>query len=191
MARIYKGTEPISFLDRVELILKPDYKPEDQQIMVEENTDGNGDMFTMKRIIKPFEESAYLLYRFDQQPGSDLFPFPYFNLRDKNGTGLGVAKACDYVLFAEKDDEKFIVLIELKKGKEDPIPQLEQMKYFVEFIQNRANRAGIELDANIRMVGISDEIHRHGTRYRDLSYDENDFAQLYHCEYIWLKDVLK
>ena len=193
MGNLYKPTAPVSFLQRIELILKSAYKAEEQNELNEVNTDAEGVPFEMKRIIKAQEGMPYLLYRFDRKTDDSLFPVPYFRLKDEEGNRTGMAKTCDYVLFAEFGDENYIVLIELKKGKEDPTPQLTQMRYFVEFIQKRAHYAGIEIDnAKVRMVGITDGVAKERTKMsrNAISY-ENDFAQLYDGDYVWLKDLLK
>lgn len=191
MTKLYKGTPPAGFLERVELILQDTYKAPDQTKVEETNTDGEGREFTMIRSFKTNKNYKYLLYRFDFKPGDANYPFPYFNRKDANGIKLGVAKVCDYALFVERDEQAYIILLELKKGKDDPKPQLQQMRYFVEFIQQRAKYAGIEIDAQIRMVGISDEVMKEYTRMGPKIKYENDFAQLYNGQFLLLSELAK
>lgn len=191
MAKLYKGTPPQGFLERVELILKDSYKAPDQTKVEETNNDSEGREFTMIRSFKTNDNYKYLLYRFDIKPGDPNFPFPYFNLKDANDIKLGVAKVCDYALFVERDEHAYIILLELKKGKDDPKPQLQQMRYFVEFIQQRAKFAGIEIDAQIRMVGISDEVMKEFTKMGPKIKYEDDFAQLYNGQFLLLSELAK
>lgn len=193
---IYKGTPPNGFLDRIKLILKDDYLADNQNLLIEENTDNTGLAFTMERIIhNNNDNTSYLLYRFDREPSNSLFPFPYFKLTDEMGKRLGVAKTCDYVMFVEKkEDKNYILLFELKLGKDDPKPQLEQMKYFVEFIQNRAARAGIDITADIRKIGITNLAEKQGTRAGGQNvgaYDADGFLQLCNDKFLFLKGLLK
>lgn len=191
MAKLYRGTPPVGFLDRVELILKEAYKAPDQTKVEETNEDGEGNPFTMVRSFRLNKGCRYLLYRFDIEPGDSQFPFPYFNLKDATGIKLGVSKVCDYVLFVERNDQNYIILLELKKGKDDPKPQLQQMRYFVEFIQQRAKFAGIEIDAQIRMIGISDEIMKEYTKMGARVVYEDNFAQLYNGQFLLLSELAK
>lgn len=191
MAKLYKGTPPQGFLERVELILKDAYRAPDQTKVEETNTDREGREFTMIRSFKANRNYKYLLYRFDFKPGDPNYPFPYFNREDANGKKIGVAKVCDYALFVERDKQSYIILLELKRGKEDPKPQLQQMRYFVEFIQQRAKFAGIEIDAQVRMVGISDVVMKEYTRMGSKIKYEDDFAQLYTGEFLLLSELAK
>ncbi|MBQ0019134.1 MAG: hypothetical protein KBT39_01255 [Bacteroidales bacterium] len=192
MGRLYKPAPPVSFLERIELILNPQYKADEQTVLKEVNLDTDNVPFEMKRIIKCDARSRYVLYKFDCEPKDDLYPFPYFNLKDANGIGLGVAKVCDYVMFVERDEESFILLIELKKGMESPIHQLEQMQFFVKFIQVRAEYAGINIDAQIRKIGITEQVSKDLTKMgNNVCYDENGFVQLYGGVYFWLRDLVK
>lgn len=191
MTKLYKGTPPSSFLERVKLILNDAYKASDQTKIEETNNDIEGKAFSMSRSFKTNKNSHYLLYRFDFAPGDKQYPFPYFNLTDTNGLGLGVAKVCDYALFVENEDQTYIILLELKKGKDDPRPQLQQMRFFIEFIQQRAKFSGIDIDAEIRMVGISNEIPKDYTKMGPRVYYENNFAQLYDGLYLVLSELAK
>lgn len=191
MAKLYKPTPPTSFLERIALILRKEYMAEEQGRIVEKNTDTDGSEFVMVRDFRQCDDCKYLLYRFDMRPGELLFPFPYFSLKDADGNGLGVAKSCDYVMFAERGGEAYIILIELKLGKDDPKPQLDQMRFFIEFIQKRAARAGIDINAKVRMLGVSDVVMKMSTKMGNKVIYENDFAQLYDGTFIRLSELVK
>lgn len=191
MAKLYRATPPVGFLDRIELILKENYKAQDQSLVFETNTDTVGKSFTMMRTFKDMYKYRYLLYRFDFKPGNPQFPYPYLNIYDKNKLKLGVAKTCDYVMFVETENGPYIILIELKMGKEDSKPQLDQMRYFVEFIQQRAKYAGINIDANIRQLGISDVVMKNKTLMGPKVKYEDGFAQLYDGQYLLISELVK
>lgn len=74
----------------------------------------------------------FILYKYDKKLKKEykggLFPF-FAKIK-------GVCCICDYILFAEFNNKLFVLIIELKKGKESTLPQLKAAKNFVDYIIN-------------------------------------------------------
>jgi hypothetical protein len=75
---------------------------------VEENTDDDQNQFKMERPVIVKNSIAHVIYRFDSDK-EILFPYlkPIYPLR----------RVCDYIIFADDGTDKFVFLIEMKKGQ--------------------------------------------------------------------------
>ena len=100
----------------------------------------------------------------------DLFPF--FVKK------TGVHSMCDYILFCEYDSKLFILLIELKRGHDEVMTQLNAGKCFAQFIISTFNRIeNYQLKPEIRLISIRNiHIVKKGPiQCKDVRYDKNNF----------------
>lgn len=126
----------------------------------------------------------FLLYKYDKELKKEyrggLFPFFAKN--------RGVCSVCDYILFAEVGKKLFILIIELKKGNEQTLPQLKAACCFVNYIMgtiNRVNRTSIEPE--IRLISIHEyNVVKKSTREKGINYDSDC-----HCQFKQRKFQIK
>lgn len=100
------------------------------------------------------ENKRFLSFSFDKQPlPRNDFPkglFPFFN----RGTGK-VTSFCDYIIFTEKAGSLYILLIELKTGKDNVTKQLEAGRCFAEYVISTLNRVyNLNVTPEIRKISI-------------------------------------
>ncbi len=100
------------------------------------------------------DNQKFLSFSFDKQPlPKNDFPkgiFPFFN----RGTGK-VTSFCDYIIFTEKAGNLYILLIELKAGKDNVNKQLEAGRCFSEYIISTLNRVyNLNISPQIRKISI-------------------------------------
>lgn len=133
-----------------------------------------------------------LICRLDQGSNLRIDLFPY--IRDKSHMGLrSMKRICDYAIFVDKDEKLFILLFELKKGKESPTEQLEVTVPLIEFIFKRAKilKHLDNISYEVRKIGITDEVGKPTTAYRgEVVYDDNQFTKLYKSKRIDLRRFL-
>jgi hypothetical protein len=118
--------------------------------------------------------SKILIYKFDKQLNKDfkggLFPFLAKN--------KGVCSICDYIIFVEKNNNFYALIIELKKGKSSPKPQLIAAECFVNYIiatMNRVNK--INSNIIIRKIGIHESRRKWNTKMKEVEFDENNYYE--------------
>lgn len=115
-----------------------------------------------------------VLYKFDKKLGKDykggLFPFFAKN--------KGVCKNCDYIIFAERKSKLTVLVIELKKGKQQTFPQLKAAECFVKYIIDTLNRINdMNLEVEIRKVSIHEiKLKKRSTKPKEIFFDD-----LNHC----------
>lgn len=124
-------------------ILAPWLKPEKQDILIEktERTDH------IAKVITGNKKIFYTLYRYDQKEQKEKF-LPFFNNTHDGEYGEAVfhtpedlLRFCDYILLAEKNSVLYVLLLELKSGKNgDAHKQLDATEVFMEFVKNTAKR---------------------------------------------------
>ncbi len=134
-----------------------------------------------------------LICRLDQEGGSNYTdPFPYLKGDSVNHGLRGMKRVSDYVMFVDKDDVLFVLLIELKKGKASPREQLDVTEPLIDFIFNRAkilNHLG-DINYEVRKIGITDEVGKRTTSDKgEIIYDDK-FVKLYKNRYIYLRKLL-
>ncbi len=85
--------------------------------------------------------ARWTLYRYDQENDPNSF-FPFFNNTSGERTSpKDLLKFCDYIVFVEKNDRLFILLVEMKSGETgDARKQLEASETFIHFILKTAER---------------------------------------------------
>lgn len=105
----------------------------------------------------------YLIYTLDK----DYFKaFPYFKEVEH------LNSVCDYIIFTEKNEIPYIILIELK-GKNSPLKQLTAGEHFCDFIMKRINVAHKRnFKPIVRKVGVMKKA-RGSTNIGDVKYNEN------------------
>lgn len=115
----------------------------------EKDKDNSGKYFTMKREIKSHKGIEYLLFRLDP---NNTKPFPYFKQE------IGLSKICDYIMFVQKNNSLYIILIELKLGSESATKQLLSSEEFAKFVIKSGERVGFKFteDLHFRKVKISE-----------------------------------
>lgn len=113
----------------------------------------------------------YLIYKYDKKLGKEFKGglFPFFA---KNS---GVCKVSDYVVFAERNKTLYCLVIELKRGKSQTLPQLKAAKEFVQYIISTVNRVkGKSYNPVIRLVSIHElKIRKKKTLARTVDYDQD------------------
>ena len=134
-----------------------------------------------------------LICRLDQDDNlkiGDLFPY----LRgDGKEHGLkGMKRISDYAIFIDKGTELFVLLFELKKGKESPRKQLEVTEPWIDFIFRRAKKLGYidNITYIVRKIGITDIVDKRKTNdHLNVVYNEG-YVKLYGNRHIYLQHLL-
>lgn len=116
------------------------------------------------------EGCQFILYKFDKQLGKEykggLFPFFAKN--------KGVCKISDYILFAERENTLYVLVIEMKRGDEQTLPQLKAALAFAKYIIETVNRVkGTHYKPEIRLISIHDyKIRKKKTKENGVKYDK-------------------
>ena len=117
----------------------------------------------------------FLLYKFDKTMKKEykggLFPFFAKNAK--------VCSICDYILFSEFNGKLFVLILELKKGKNKTRPQLEAAKCFVNYIISTLNRVNnMSISPEIRLISIHEyKIKKKPVGDRGVVYDKEGYYQ--------------
>lgn len=129
----------------------------------------------------------FLSFSFDKQLPVKDFPkglFPFFNRGHAKVTSF-----CDYVIFSEKAGKLYILLIELKKGKENVTKQLNAGKCFAEYIISTLNRVyNTDIQPIYRQISIRDRHIKPKQKQKEVKY-ENEFCTFCDSKF-WLKKYL-
>ena len=124
------------------------------------------------------ENQKFLSFKIDKKLDKKEFPrgvFPFFNNKQAR-----VCSFCDYIIFSELKGTLFVLLIELKKGRDKVTEQLEAGKYFVEFVISTVNRVHKQnISAEIRKISIREYKMRTKPKpkqkQKPIKYNENFF----------------
>lgn len=115
------------------------------------------------------------LYRIDPNNGD---PFPFFRNKE-NGGPKGLKDICDYIMLVDYHDKLFILLIELKRQKDNHAKeQLEATKVFIDYIVASAIRVQMPIDNNCiiyRKIQLNKIIPKQRTQIGNPEYDENGY----------------
>ena len=116
--------------------------------------------------------------------GNVLFPFL--------NQGKKMQSMCDYILFCSNNNKLYILLIELKKGKEQVTNQLEAGKNLSQFIISTLNRVNsLKINPQIRLISIRNKnIIRKGKTNCEVKYDKNSFCTFEGNKFV-IKEFLK
>lgn len=128
---------------------------------------------------------AFSSYSFDKiKNGNVLFPFL--------NQGKKMQSMCDYILFCSNNNKLYILLIELKKGKEQVTNQLEAGKNLSQFIISTLNRVNnLKINPQIRLISIRNKnIIRKGKTNCEVKYDKNSFCTFEGNKFV-IKEFLK
>ena len=157
-----------NYLSKIDSLLADDYKAS-LGLLVEEQIG-----MTLK--INNYGRS-YLLYSFDKvvkrkKENKAIELQPYFKSIE------GVKSMCDYFLFCYDKGKLFVLLIELKRGKEQVMCQLNAGNLFATYLINTLNRVEkMNLIPIIRKISIRDyRIVRIGTSMKPVVYDADSFC---------------
>ena len=146
-------------LEMISNILDDFFKNNNTKVLEEKQAGMSVDLINEKQI--------FLSFSMDRTLSEKDFPkglFPFFN------RGLpGVCLFCDYSTL-------FVLLIELKKGKDNVTKQLEAGKCFVEFIISTVNRVyKQDISPEIRKISIREYKKKPKQKQKSIKYDENNF----------------
>lgn len=174
-----------NILQHVENLLSADYANKKNKDYLLEKEAG------MNVPIEP-DALTYLSYTFDRKYTREEDPkakglFPFFQ---KN---KGVHIMCDYMLFSFYDNKLFILLVELKHGKDNTREQLNAGICFAKFIIHTLNRVEkLNLVPEIRQITIRNKhiIKKRTTRINDVEYDKDNFCTFEGGKF-YLKEFLK
>jgi len=129
----------------------------------------------------------FLSFSFDKTLPKNDFPkglFPFFNRGEPK-----VCSFCDYVIFTEYNGKLFILLIELKKGKDNVMKQLNAAQCFSEYLISTINRVyGTSLKPEIRKISIRERHIKPKQKQKDIEYIEN--FHTFENSKFWLKKYL-
>lgn len=117
---------------------------------------------------------SFLSYSYDKEVSGqkkvNLLPF----LEKKKS----VHSMCDYILFCQNHEKLFVLLIELKKGKQEVMTQLNAGKCFVEYVIATLNRVeGSTIKPEIRKIAIRNNniVKKGASRQREVVYNDEYF----------------
>ena len=85
---------------------------------------------------------------------------------------------CDYIIFCQENGKLFVLLIELKKGKQEVMSQMKAAECLVNYIIATLNRVEkMEIIPEIRKISVRSRfIQKKGPcRPKEVVYDENRF----------------
>lgn len=135
-----------------------------------------------------------LVCRLDQENNpqvSEMFPYLRGNSVDH---GLkGMKRICDYAIFVDKPNCLYVLLVEMKKGKESPNEQLDVTVPLIDFVFKRAQILNHLKNVKyiIRKIGITDIAGKRTTQMsKDIKYNEDHFVKLYKCKNLYLQRML-
>ena len=171
----------IENLETLAELIDDRYKVADHQkhLLVEKNQTTEFVKFESRAKIIVYDDKVeYLTCRFEDKSNNPSKPelFPYFGRVEK------LRKNCDYIIFVKREEEFYILLIELKlyNTSNKPQEQLYISGTFVDFLLRRFAVAGYTFvtPPKIRFIGIRDtQLHtirpKQYTKPRDCVYDHN------------------
>lgn len=118
----------------------------------------------------------FLLYKYDKQLKKEYKGglFPFFAKKKS------VCSVSDYILFTETKGKLFILIIELKKGKDQTLPQLKASKCFVDYVINTINRIyNVSIIPQIRLISVHEyKLPKKKVKDRGVMYDKEFHCQL-------------
>ena len=114
-------------------ILSDDFKCKNQELLYESKS-GQRASIEGKGI------DGYELYRFDAEEGKDFLPF--FNKRHNRAGEVPerLRAFCDYIILVSCKGSLYIVLVEMKSGKETALQQLDASQLFMDYVKDSALR---------------------------------------------------
>ena len=116
-----------------------------------------------------------LLYKYDKELRKEYKGglFPFFAKEQK------VCSVCDYIIFAEAKGTLFVLIIELKRGKSQTLPQLKAARCFVDYIISTVNRVNeISIKPEIRLISVHEyNIPKKSIRDKGIKYDKDCHCQ--------------
>ncbi len=115
-----------------------------------------------------------VVYKFDKKMSRDYRGglFPFFAKNE------GVCQICDYMVFALRDGQLYCLLIELKRGKAQTMPQLRAATLFAKYVVDTINPVcNKSYNPKYRLVSIHEiKLRKKGTGARGIKYDQEN-----HC----------
>ena len=177
---------PRQMLDIIRSVVEDKYIPSDQSNMVEYKTGGR--IGSMRCQIDTHHEEI-LLCKFDQGSKNYLL-FPYFQQKP------GMVSMCDYLLFAEDDEELVVFSVDLKDTIDSPKQQTLLAKTFAEFILNRIKAVfweeGFPKQVRYRQIGIKTTCRKMTTKgYDKLKYDKDDYLVLLDYHRLYTRQLME
>lgn len=154
------------FIDLIKNIIDPKYISNELD-KLEERKDGK--LIQSIGINKKKSQIEYLLCRFHEEGGTNLFPFFLHGVSD-------LCKMADYLLFIQKDEQLFVISIELKLGSGSSRPQLKASTCFAFFLINTLNRLYSLNIENIepKTLRVSQAAINAATKFKKKTKDQNN-----------------
>ncbi len=122
--------------DIIYKMIRSNFQSERQDIMVEKK--GNLGPHIVRLNTAGCKNMPQTLYRFNLDD-EDFLPF----FKEPKDAPEGLRKFCDYILLVEKNGSTYIILIEMKRNKDDVAKakkQLNASETFMQYIINSAER---------------------------------------------------
>lgn len=155
----------MSKITLIDYVLHPDFKHNDSQLKEE-----NNDVSMSIDLIK--DNCQSIIFELDKKLGKEYKGgiFPFFNSSNSK-----VCKVCDYIIFAEYNNELYALIVELKKGASGTLPQIKAGECFVDYVISTVNRIN-NTNHNItkRRISIQEVKRKRKTKLKDIEYDSEN-----------------
>jgi hypothetical protein len=153
----------MSKIDFFDDILNPDFKVNSSSL---EEQSANMSIELVKTNCRS------IIFRFDKQLGREYKGgvFPFFDNRKAK-----VCKVCDFIIFAEINNILFALVIELKRGRQQTLPQIKAGENFVDFALATVNRVNdMNFTIQKRRISIREFQRKRKTKLKDIEYDHDN-----------------
>lgn len=155
----------MSKITLIDYVLHPDFKCNDSQLKEE-----NHDVSMSIDLIK--DNCQSIIFELDKKLGREYKGgiFPFFNSRNSK-----VCKVCDYIIFAEYNNELYALIVELKKGATSTLPQIKAGECFVDYVISTVNRINnTNHTITKRRISIQEVKRKRKTKLKDIEYDSEN-----------------
>lgn len=116
---------------------------------------------------------SYLMYSFDKKNINSGVLQPYFRQNKPS-----VLSMCDYFIFCFENGKLYVLLVELKHGKDNVTKQLFAGRCFARYIVDTLNRVEkINITPQLRLISIRNKnICKKGMKMKSVKYDKDNFC---------------
>lgn len=117
----------------------------------------------------------YIMYSFDKMPANLNRGVlqPYFRQNKSS-----ILSMCDYFIFCFENGKLYVLLVELKHGKDNVTKQLCAGRCFAKYIVDTLNRVEkINITPQLRLISIRNKnICKKGQQMKPVKYDKDNFC---------------
>ncbi|MBO7101521.1 MAG: hypothetical protein J6V98_05810 [Bacteroidales bacterium] len=154
------------YLNKIDALLHPTFKDKTKSLREEQ---ANMSLDISDRNV------PYVMYSFDKIPTnlkSGILQ-PYFRQNKAS-----ILSMCDYFIFCFENGKLYVLLVELKHGKDNVTKQLYAGRCFAKYIVDTLNRVEkINLTPHIRLISIRNKnICKKGLQMKPVKYDKDNFC---------------